>query len=384
MIRTYKYRLYPNRVQKELLDKLLEIHRSVYNDALTERRIAWKRCRVSVSYYAQANQLTASRAIDDDLAFANYSSLQHTMRRLAKSFASFFRRVKAGQTPGYPRYKGRKRFDSFEYTYGDGCKLRLGQRVRFYIQNVGELRIKYHRPVPDTIKHVIIKRSLGKWYACLQWKAPDTIAPVHDGPAVGIDMGLHHLLALSDDTFVENPRWLRGSLLHLRVAQRRLARRKRGSHRRRKAAFQVARRHERVSNQRRDIWHKVTTELVQTYSLIAIEDLPLAFMTHNRSLALSTHDAGLGMFKAMLAYKAEEAGTLLILVNPRNTSQMCSSCGSIVRKGLSVREHVCPTCGLIIDRDTNAACNILELARTGPSGHKVSGYAMPVLRSFPL
>ena len=384
MIRTYKYRLYPNRVQKELLDKLLEIHRSLYNDALTERRIAWKRCRVSVSYYAQANQLTASRAIDDDLAFANYSSLQHTMRRLAKSFASFFRRVKAGQTPGYPRYKGRKRFDSFEYTYGDGCKLRLGQRICFYIQNVGELRIKYHRPVPDTIKHVIIKRSLGKWYACLQWKAPDTIAPVHDGPAVGIDMGLHHLLALSDDTFVENPRWLRGSLLHLRVAQRRLARRKRGSHRRHKAAFQVARRHERVSNQRRDIWHKVTTELVQTYSLIAIEDLPLAFMTHNRSLALSTHDAGLGMFKAMLAYKAEEAGTLLILVNPRNTSQMCSSCGSIVPKGLSVREHVCPTCGLIIDRDTNAACNILELARTGPSGHKVSGYAMPVLRSFPL
>jgi putative transposase len=381
MIRTYKYRLYPNRVQKESLDRLLEIHRTVYNDALTERRLAWQHCHISVNYYSQANQLKSTRSFDDDLAFANYGSLQHTMRRLDNSFSAFFCRLKAGQTPGYPRYRSRKRFDSFEYTYGDGCKLRLEQRTRFYVQNVGELRINYHRPVQGTTKHVILKRSLGKWYACLQWEAPDTIAPIHDGPAVGIDMGLHHLLALSDDTFVENPHWLRESLADLRVAQRRLARRKKGGNRRRKAAFQVAKRHEHISSQRRDFWHKITTELVQTYGLIAIEDLPLAFMTHNRSLALSAHDAGLGMFKAMVTYKAEYAGTSLVFVNPRNTSQMCSGCGSIVRKDLSVREHVCPDCGLIMDRDTNAACNILDLARTGPTGHKVSDNAMPVLRS---
>jgi putative transposase len=384
LIRTYKYRLYPNRLQRESLDKLLEIHRTVYNDALTERRLAWERCHTSVNYYVQANQLRATRAEDGDLAFANYSSLQHTMRRLDHSFSAFFRRIKTGETPGYPRYRSRKRFDSFEYTYGDGCKLRLEQRTRFYVQNVGELRIKYHRPALGTIKHVVLKRSLGKWYACLQWEAADTVAPGHEGPAVGIDLGLHHLVALSDETFVENPRWLRESLADLRVAQRRLARRKRGSNRRRKAAVQVARRYEHVSGQRRDFWHKATAELAKTYGLIAMEDLPLAFMTHNRSLALSTHDAGLGMFKAMMTYKAEYAGTLLVLVNPRHTSQVCSGCGSLVDKDLSVREHVCPDCGLILDRDVNAARNILELARTGPTGPKVSGCATPVLRSSPL
>ena len=255
---------------------------------------------------------------------------------------------------------------------------------------VGEIKVKYHRPLPDdaAIKHVVIKRRAHRWYACLMLDLPDPVILEHTGPAVGIDMGLSHLLALSNGTLVENPRWLRQSLAQLRVAQRRLARRQRGSARRRKAVAQVARLHERVANQRRDFWHKLTRQLADTYSLIALEDLTLAFMTANHHLALSAHDAGLAEFQQLLAYKAEEAGTQVVTVNPAYTSQACSGCGVVVKKDLSVRVHVCPDCGLTLDRDVNAARNILMLAvnpaRTGPPERNVAGHGERALGSSPL
>jgi putative transposase len=179
-----------------------------------------------------------------------------------------------------------------------------------YVQNAGEIKIKYHRPLPDgaEIKHVVVKRKNRKWYVCLQIEMPTPEPVVVGGPAVGIDMGLESLLAFNDGTLVENPRWLRASLRDLRVAQRRLSRRKKGSHRRRKAAQDVARLHEQIANRRRDFWHKLARDLVDTYSLIGLEDLTLGFMTRNHHLALSAHDAGLGEFQQLLAYKAEEAG----------------------------------------------------------------------------
>jgi putative transposase len=370
MKRTYEYRLYPNKTQDNALRRLLEIHRTVYNDALYERREAWNRCHISVNYYTQANQLREARTIDPDLAFANYSSLQQTLRRLNKSFAAFFRRVKNGEKAGYPRFKPKNRFHSFEYTYNDGCRLQIEPKIRLYIQNVGAVRIKYHRSIPSdaTINHVVIRRNVGHWYVYLMWEAPDVILSTHEGPEVGIDMGLHHLLALSDGIIIENPRWLKNELADLRVAQRRINRRKKSSRRRRKASFQVARRHKHISNRRKDFWHKTTRKLAETYSLIAIEDLNLAFMNRSNTLAQSSYDAALGVFKLLIAHKAEEAGAQLIKVNPRNTSQICSGCGTIVHKGLSVRIHNCPDCGLILDRDVNAARNILHLARTGPLG----------------
>tara|TARA_Y100000588_G_scaffold267203_1_gene282211 strand:- start:325 stop:915 length:591 start_codon:yes stop_codon:yes gene_type:complete len=175
-------------------------------------------------------------------------------------------------------------------------------------------------------------------------------------------MGIKSLLATSDGTLVENPRWLRRSLGALRKAQRRLARRKKGSNRRKKAAAQVARRHEKVHQQRLDFWHKQTRHLAATYGLIALEQLPLHFMTHHRHLALSAHDAGLGMFQQLLAYKVEETGSQLVEVNPKNTTQACSGCGVLVPKALQVRVHHCFDCGLVLDRDMNAARNILGLA----------------------
>ncbi len=393
MIRTYKYRLYPTSAQVRMLDFLLWQGRNLYNAALEQRITVYKETGKGIRYTQQCAHFRDLRNVNPDtLGQLNAASVQQLLRRLDKAFVAFFRRLKAGETPGFPRFKGNSRFNSLEYFYGNGCKLRFDERNRalFYVQNVGEVKVKYHRPIPEdaALKHVILKRSNRKWYVCLQLETPDLPAPVHSDPAVGIDMGLHHLLAMSDGTIVENPRWLRASLAKLRVAQRRMTRRKKGSHRRRKAAEQVARLYEHVTNQRRDFWHKTTRQLVDTYSLLALENLTLKFMTANHHLALSAHDAGLGEFQQLLAYKAESAGTQVVTVNPAYTSQTCSGCGVIVEKSLNVRVHHCPDCGLTLDRDVNAAVNILGLAvkpaRTGRSGQNVGGYAERALRSSSL
>jgi putative transposase len=201
---------------------------------------------------------------------------------------------------------------------------------------------------------------------------PDSVPVEHTGPAVGIDVGLHSLLALSDGKLIDNPHWLRHGLGKLRVAQRRVSRRKKFGSGWRKAVRQVATLQEHVANQRADFWHKTTNDLVKTYSLIAVEDLNLSFMTRNGSLSLSAHDASLGMFRQMLDYKVERTGSQVVGVNPRNTSQACSGCGVIVAKGLHVRVHHCPDCGITLDRDVNAAVNILA------RGLRVEALTLPV------
>ncbi|OGG46110.1 MAG: hypothetical protein A3F84_26835 [Candidatus Handelsmanbacteria bacterium RIFCSPLOWO2_12_FULL_64_10] len=374
MRRTYKYRLYPNRAQAKALDFLLWQGRNLYNAALEQRIKTYQETGKGISCPEQWAHFRDQRnANPETLGKLNATSVQQMLRRLDKSFAAFFRRLKGGEKPGFPRFKGRNRFHSLEYRHGDGCKLRTGEgRPMFYVQNVGEIKVKLHRAVPDeaTIKHVILKRSLDKWYVCLSLDMPDPEPVIHEGPAVGVDMGLSSLLTFSDGTTVENPRWFRGNLKKLRVCQRRASRRKKGSHGRRKASRQAARLHGRIANQRADFWHKTTRKVVNKYSLVAIEDLTLGFMTKNPHLALSTSDAGLGMFRQLLCLKAENAGCKVVFVNPKNTSQICSGCGKIVPKDLRVRIHACPSCGLVEHRDVNAARNILLLAvpRPGPDG----------------
>ena len=354
MIRTYKYRLNPSQKQFHLLDTLLFQMQTVYNDALHERRWAWQRSRRSVTYIDQWNRIRDERhALPDQMGMLNATSIQQMLRRVDKAYRAFYK----GQR-GAPRYKGRHRFKSIEYRHCDGCKL---DGNRLYVQHVGAIRVRLHRPVPTDarIKHVVIKRSGDKWDVCLQMELTEAAPVVHGGPAVGVDVGLHSLLALSDGTLIENPRWLRASLPKLRTAQRRLSRRKKFGSGWRKAAKQVAKLQEHIADQRRDFWHKTTTELAQTYSLIAVEGLNLSFMTRNDNLALSAHDASLGLFRQLLDYKVESTGSRVVGVNPSGTSQACSGCGVIVPKGLNVRTHSCPHCGVSLDRDVNAALNIL-------------------------
>jgi len=368
MIRTYKYLLRPTSEQEQSLDYLLWQSRRLYNVALEQRINAYQETGKGINYQAQWAHFRDMRHSEPEtFGKLNATSMQQLLRRLDKAFSAFFRRLKAGETPGFPRFKGRNRFKSMEYTYSDGCKLRSNEQGRFtfYVQNVGEMRMCYHRAIPEnaSIKHVVVKCVNNRWYACLMIEVPDRpIAPRTEPRAIGVDVGLKSLLALSDGSLIENPRWLRESLAELRVVQRKASRRMKGSNRRRKAYEKVAKLYEHITNQRGDYLQKITNTLVSKYSLIGIEDLTLAFMNRNRSLALSSHDAGLGMFRQLLQYKAEEAGTLVVAVNPAYTSQVCSGCGEIVQKDLSVRIHECPSCGLVLDRDMNAARNILSLA----------------------
>jgi len=368
MIRTYKYRLRPNRAQTSSLDSLFSQARRLYNAALEQRITTYEETGKGISYSDQWEYFRDQRNNHPEVyGMLNASSVQQMLRRLNKAFAAFFRRVKAGETPGFPRFKGYHRFKSVEYRYGDGCKLREkenGQK-RFYLQNIGEIKLIYHRPIPKgaVINHVVVKRINDRWYVFLMLALPEREKkPIPKGGQIGIDMGLRSLLATSEGELIDNPRWLRASLDKLRVAQRRVSRRKKGSKRWCKAVRQVARLHEKIANQRNDYWHKLTRELAGSYSLIAIEDLNLKFINTNRHLSLSSHDAGLGMFTEMLAYKVEETGCQLVEVNPAYTSQRCSQCGVLVEKSLSVRVHHCPCCGLVLDRDVNAARNVLTSA----------------------
>ena len=365
MRRSYKYRLYPNRSQAQALDAVLESHRRLYNLALRERRDVYEAEKRSISYGEQSARFKESRKALASFAALNFSSAQATLRRLDKAFKAFFRRVKAspGDAPGYPRFKAEGRFRTVEFpSYSDGCRLK--DNGRLYLQNIGHIKIKLHRPVKGSIKTVSIKRSCGKWYvifSCDLGGAPEATA---EEPAVGIDLGLKSFLVTSDGVSVEPPRYYRESQRKLRVAQRSVSRKKKGSNRCRKAQEKVAHLHEKTANQRRDFHHKQARKLVDTHGLIVHEALNIKGIARSR-LAKSTHDAGWASFLNILSYKAEEAGAKVVAVDPRNTTQACSSCGSMpeVRKTLSDRTHVCP-CGYTENRDVNAALNILSLGRS--------------------
>jgi len=380
MIRTFKYLLRPSSQQAQALDFLLWQSRLVYNAALEQRIATYQESGKGINYAAQWTHFRDLRRENPDtLGRVNATSLQQLLRRLDKAFASFFRRVKAGDTPGFPRFKGQRRFKSIEFTYGDGCKLRQDRngRMSFYVQNVGEMRMCYHRaiPVEAQIKHVVVKQINLRWYACLMIELPDPVKTrIPTKQMIGIDVGLKSLAALSTGELIDNPRPLQANLAKLRRLQRHAARQVRGSSRQRKTYAQIAALHELIANQRCDFLHKTANSIVKQFDLIAIENLTLGFMNRNKHLSRASHDTGFGLFRQYLEYKAEEAGVQVIAVNPFNTSQACSRCGSIVPKGLSVRTHYCQHCGLILDRDVNAARNILSLALPNPLGR--SGQAV--------
>ena len=281
---------------------------------------------------------------------------QQVLLRLDSAYSQF----KQGKR-GKPRFKGWRFFNTINYSYGCGAGLKDG---RLYIQNVGLIAVRWHRDLPDgAIKNVLLTRKPSGWYASFQVECADVEIVPSENPPVGIDMGIHHALALSDGAIIDKPPHLKLSLARLRRLQRKVARRKQGSTGRREAVDQLAKEHEHNANQRRDYWHKVTFWLVATYGVIVLENLNLAFMLRNDKLARAAHDVGLGLFQDLLDYKAIQAGVEIILVNPRNTSQKCSCCAELVPKNLSVRVHQCPHCGFTVDRDVNAALNILGLGR---------------------
>ncbi len=379
MKKAYLYRLYPTEEQAALLQQQLDVAREVYNACLLERREAYRMAGVTLNYYTQANQLKRIRQDCPDIAAVNFSMLQAICRRAQRAYDTFFRRVKAGQTPGFPRFKSHLRFNSVTFpSYGNGCNLRDN---RLYIQGVGTLKVKLHRPVGSPIKTVTLKRVGRRWCAVLVCEVAVVPLPA-TGRAVGIDLGLASFLMTDAGTAVEHPRPLRAAQARLRRAQRSLARKQCGSHRRAKQRRRVARLHEKVANVRRNFQHQTAHKLVQAFDFICHEDLAIRNMMRNHSLARSISDAAWSQFIAILAGKAEGAGRRAIAVNARDTSQTCV-CGAPVPKDLSERWHQCPRCGLSLPRDQVSAKLIkargLEvLARTMGLGSSPQVVTWPV------
>ncbi len=372
MRRAFKYRLWTNANQDRELSIMLETHRRLYNDCLAERKDRYESDKVAVKYAEQSARFKAARAGNPYYARLNFSSAQATMRRLDKGFVAFFRRLKSGEKPGYPRFRGRDRYHSIEFpSHGDGVRLK-GDRLR--VQHVGEIRVKLHRPVRGTVKIITLKRDADRWYVVLSCDLGDVAIPPSVNPAVGIDVGLKSFLSKSDGTEAEpNPRYLKDALPELRRKGRSVARKRKGGKNRRKAVKKLAKVYARVKNLRAEHHHQVASKLVRRYGFIAVESLNIRGMLGNDRLARAISDVAWGNFLLTLKSKAESAGVSVVEVDARGTTQQCSGCSETVLKGLSVRRHDCPHCGLSLDRDENAARNILArglLARTGPAGGK--------------
>lgn len=347
---SFKYRIYPNRTQIETLYNQLSLCRWLYNVALEHRITAYKSIGQHISYFNQANELSKIKEQFVQFKSVHSQVLQDVLKRIDMSFKGFYRRIKQGDTAGFPRFKGKDSFNSICYPQG-GYKI-ISNRIR--ISKIGDVKIKLHRKIQGTIKTCSIKKQGNQWYVIFSVEKDITIKKKAISNAVGIDLGLESFAVFSDGGKIENPRHLRQSEEDLKEIQSKYCKHKGSKTKKKLIAL-----HRKITNQRSDFLHKQSTMVVNEYGLIAYEDLNIKKMAKGQ-YAKSIHDAGWGKFIKMIKYKAESAGTYAIAVNPRNTSKICSGCGTIVEKKIYDRQHDCPVCNLSLHRDLNASINILR------------------------
>lgn len=362
MRKTYQYRLYPTKRQLSILNRSLEVCRRVYNDTLAYRKHAYETDKKPVSLYATNNLLTQWKRENPTLKMVHSQVLQNVQVRVDLAYKAFFRRVKNGENPGYPRFKGYGRYDSITYPQS-GFHLNAAG-THLCVSKIGDIPIILHRPIIGTVKTLTIRKTAtGKWYASFSVEVEPSVAITapHNDRVVGIDVGLKTFCTLSDGTTVENPRWFRSDEKKLAKAQRKFAKIAKGTPERAKQRKIVARIHEKITNRRKDFIYKLANKLTGTYGTVVFEDLNIKNMMKNHCLAKSIGDVAWNLLISTTVNKAEEAGCTVVLVNPKQTSQMCSRCGQLVKKTLSDRVHNCPHCGLSMDRDLNASINIMRL-----------------------
>ncbi len=341
------------------LERILSTNCDLYNAALQERRDAWRMCGKRINIFHQQLQLSELHRENIDVAALAIDIARDPLRRVDLAFEAFFRRAKSGDAPGYPRFKAKVRYDSF--SFGEGRPTVKANYIR--IPRVGLIYFKASRKITGTPKMVTVKRAGKKWairLTCDIGEAPEKHAV---SSAVGIDVGLTNFVTLSDGSSIDNPRWTKQHEERITKASRSLARKKRGSKNRAKARETLRRAHQRVADARRNFTHHVSKALVAKYDLIAFEDLQIRNMVRGH-FAKSINDAAWGELIFQLKYKAESAGKWAIPVNPRGTSQRCSGCQEVVPKTLGERWHSCSNCGASLDRDHNAAINILRLGES--------------------
>ncbi|MEO8957013.1 MAG: transposase [Ktedonobacteraceae bacterium] len=408
-IKAFKYRIYANKQTTEKLHWVLDRCRELYNAGLQERRDAYEmgvkrhpgyydeetrkqRTREhAVGYYEQKRELVEIKEERPEYQEIASHVLQDVILRLKRAYDDFFRRVQNGEQPGYPRFQGRNRYDSFCYPDGAGWKLedvirpadKKGiVRVNLKLTKIGTVKMHLHRDIEGTIKTLTIKREGDDFYAVFTCEIgkPEPLPLSYED--VGIDLGVTHFAALSNGEFIDHPRYFRKAEKKLAKAQQALSRRKRGSHRRKKAASRVAKCHRKIANQRRDFQHKTSHQLVNRFQIIAFEDLQTKNLTKRpkpkqneetgqylpngasakAGLNKSILDAGWSTLTEMVSVKAAWAGRTVIFVNPSKTSQICPNCGNVCKKTLDERWHSC-ACGCELDRDTASAKVILDLGR---------------------
>ena len=365
IVKTFRYRLYPSRAQEHLLEQTLETCRRFYNACLAERKEAYEQRGESIGKYAQLREVKELKATNPYSANIHSHILQVVVSDLDRAFQAFFRRIKLGEIPGYPRFKGKDRFDSIGLKeYGNGFKID-GRRLK--ISGVGRVRMRWHRPIEGRIKTLRIRHAADGWYASFACEVERQLLP-ETGQAVGADVGISTLIATSDGQRIENPKWYHAEQAELRILQRTVSRREKGGSNRRKAVVQLQRKHAKIANRRRDYLDKQVHDWVVQYDLIALEDLRIMNMVQNHNFAKSILDGGWGYLKQQLTFKAAEAGRELVLVKPAYTSRTCSHCGQIFEDFTLADRWVECECGLSLDRDVNAARNILKRALQNRGG----------------
>jgi len=368
----YQFRLYPSGKQANQLSQQLDICRRAYNELL----------EISIETYNNTGKGLTKFDLDDCIKYLDVDTsivfsqvLQNISDRLNKAFRNFFRRCKEKKSGkqidvGYPRFK--KWFRSITYPQM-GFKFKSDRRL--YVSKIGNIPIILHRLPRGKTKTLTIKRNrANQWFAVFSCEF-DNKPETHKYPEnkVGIDVGLENFATLSDETIIQNPRFLVKSEKKLARFQRRLSRKVKGSANRRKAILKVARIHNKIANQRTDFLHKQSRVIADEYGFVAVEKLNINGMVHNHRLAKHVNDASWNRFIQMLGYKASSAGSQVVCVDPKGTSQSCSKCGKTVPKTLSEREHNCPFCGLKMHRDLNASIEILNRATVGLSGSHACG-----------
>lgn len=364
-MKMYKYRIYPTKAQEAILEKQLEESRWLYNKILETRKNAWENEGISLGNYDTMVMIPSWKKERSSLKIVHSQVLQNVNVRVDLAYQAFFRRVKAGEDPGYPRIKGYGRYDSMTFPqYGNGVRLDDDTLI---LSKIGNVKVKLHRALCGTPKTVCIRRSAtGKWFVTFSCECE--FQPLFKSfKFAGVDVGLQTFATLSNGKKIANPRFFKREQDALAKAQHKMSKFAKGTPDRAKARKVVSRIHERIANKRTDFAHQESRKLVNTYGVIVFEKLAVVDMMSNHrqvfgnKLNKSIADVAWSQLAQFTAYKAEDAGRLFLQVDPHNTSKKCSRCQSIVPKDLSVRIHDCPHCGLNLDRDHNAAINILAL-----------------------
>lgn len=362
MRKTYLYRTKISKATFANCNQWIEICRTLYNLALEQRIDIYRQHKKSISVYEQIVQLPELKQAYPEFKIVGSQCLQDVLQRVDRAFRGFFQRIKEHNgKAGFPRFKSKNRYGSFTLKQA-GWKL---EGRYLYIKNVGRFKLFLSRPIEGDIKTVTVRRtSTNKWFVAFSC---DNV-PIEEYPEltaqIGIDVGIKSFCVDSNGNAIENPKYFRQSEKLLRRRQRSLSRKQKGSKRRNKARILVAKTHEKIFNQRKDFLHKVANYYIDAFQTIYIEDLNIRGMGKNRHFAKSISDASWGIFYNLLFYKAEGAGRVVVRVTPNGTTQICSNCGEIVPKSLSVRIHKCPFCNLVLDRDVNASLNILRLGQS--------------------